>query len=672
MTVSSGFFNSKKHDRVYDATQFSSFFDGLITDGVYQAIGDAFMVTPYADGNDAVLVGTGRAWFNKTWTVNDTPMLVQLDPPSSLLDRIDAIVLDIDRSEAVRQNSIKVVKGEYSESAKNPTLIHTDTHNQYPLAYVTMPHGDSAPIRAMYIKNTIGTSECPFVAGFLESLDITMFVSQLEDKFFYWFDDLKTNLSGDIAANLQNQINDLEEDVANASQGAISLDTLEKAKSVSVTVANVSHDTSGGQSDPSYREYIFDTMLPDGYILSICKDYKSGDYQNETLYAQIFNTDGVLQSETALFKGYTNDYMEYRSLLSIVQISDEFPYTLSFYWVVPKYTNLTPDRPSSRNRFDGITAYVGTITVTSTHIVNFNSSSKYFAQSIITGTPAGMQEYSSPFRAVKLNNGSYLNVSCFGGTENSVAKDFFTLAVHISSDFMVTSGEFIEDAFGKVNYSSWNSAPLYAYTSVATDVNSRIAVTAADNTYNSTPYTFLFNPDTGAYMSTQSSAYETDLKDIPVDGVGQIVSSATSIGVYSQRLTPTSTKDIPISTELSWSLDGSEAFSSWKSGVMDPDGRVLIIGNGSQVRVGVIPEHGLMVWSNPVSGSVFTSANDTKFNLLLPTKASWVSNSDHSKHYIFIRGNSKFTSGSSFPILPEIASDNSGASKIVKIDLGDW
>ena len=68
MTITSGFFNSVNHDRLYDAEQVSSIFDGIIKDGVYESIGDAFMVTPNSDLNDSIIVGTGRAWFDHTWT----------------------------------------------------------------------------------------------------------------------------------------------------------------------------------------------------------------------------------------------------------------------------------------------------------------------------------------------------------------------------------------------------------------------------------------------------------------------------------------------------------------------------------------------------------------------------------------------------------------------------
>ena len=44
MSVTSGFFDSINGDRKYNAEQMSSIFDGIVTDGVFQNIGEAFRV----------------------------------------------------------------------------------------------------------------------------------------------------------------------------------------------------------------------------------------------------------------------------------------------------------------------------------------------------------------------------------------------------------------------------------------------------------------------------------------------------------------------------------------------------------------------------------------------------------------------------------------------------
>lgn len=55
MSVTYGFYNSRNHDRRYDAIQMSSIFDGIIRDGIYMSIGDHMIVK--ADAGMMVTVG---------------------------------------------------------------------------------------------------------------------------------------------------------------------------------------------------------------------------------------------------------------------------------------------------------------------------------------------------------------------------------------------------------------------------------------------------------------------------------------------------------------------------------------------------------------------------------------------------------------------------------------
>ena len=69
MSLTGGFFNSKDHDRRYNAESISRLFDGIIEDGVYETYGDKFIVRQ-ASGMD-VTIGSGRAWFDHCWIHND-------------------------------------------------------------------------------------------------------------------------------------------------------------------------------------------------------------------------------------------------------------------------------------------------------------------------------------------------------------------------------------------------------------------------------------------------------------------------------------------------------------------------------------------------------------------------------------------------------------------------
>ena len=184
MSVTYGFYNSKNRDRRYDAIQMSSIFDGIIRDGVLQHYGTAMMVKE-SEGM-MVNVGIGRAWFNHTWTLNDALLPLTLPLSEVILNRIDAIVLEVDARESVRANSIKIIKGTPASNPKNPTLIKTNDRWQYPLAYIRVNAGVTA-IRQANITNCVGTSACPFVTAPLEKMSIDALVAQWGDqwKAFY-------------------------------------------------------------------------------------------------------------------------------------------------------------------------------------------------------------------------------------------------------------------------------------------------------------------------------------------------------------------------------------------------------------------------------------------------------------------------------------------------------
>lgn len=178
MSFASGFFNSVDHDRLYDATDISRLFDGLIRDGIFASIGDCLVVKQSNQMN--VTVGTGRAWFNHTWSYNDALYPVTIPPSEILMDRIDAVVLEINSVESVRANSIKLIKGTPSSTPTKPALMNTKEVHQYPLAYVTVGK-EVTSIRQADIENCVGTSVCPFVTGILEVISIEQLIPQWKD-----------------------------------------------------------------------------------------------------------------------------------------------------------------------------------------------------------------------------------------------------------------------------------------------------------------------------------------------------------------------------------------------------------------------------------------------------------------------------------------------------------
>ena len=188
MALTSGFFNSKNHDRLYDATQISTLFEGLINDGVYQGVGHIFKVS--ASNGMNVTVDTGRAWFNNTWTRNDALIVLTVPTAEQVLKRIDAVVIEVNSLETVRNNTIKIVKGTPASNPAKPSLTKNDDVHQYPLAYITVDPNVTV-ITQQKIQNAVGTSACPFVTGIIDTLDIDDLIAQWSSEFNVLFAELE-------------------------------------------------------------------------------------------------------------------------------------------------------------------------------------------------------------------------------------------------------------------------------------------------------------------------------------------------------------------------------------------------------------------------------------------------------------------------------------------------
>lgn len=220
MAFTCGFFNSENGDRKYNAEQMSAIFDGIIADGVFTTIGDHMAVS--AGTGMQVLVGTGKAWFDHTWNVNDAAYPLAIAASDVTLSRIDAIVLETNHSDSVRLNKLRVVQGTVASSPVKPTLTNSEKVHQHPLAWVTVKPGVTQ-IAASAIENAVGTSACPFVTGIIATTAIDDLFNQWNGEFDEWFDNLKSQLSDNVVANLQRQIDANANNVATLSTTKVNI-----------------------------------------------------------------------------------------------------------------------------------------------------------------------------------------------------------------------------------------------------------------------------------------------------------------------------------------------------------------------------------------------------------------------------------------------------------------
>lgn len=213
MAITYGFYNSENGDRVYNATDLTKIFDGVIQDGVFQTIGDHFQVTQVNGSNSACYVKTGKAWLDHTYTVNDSVLTLNFDPVTvGAQSRIDAVVIDIDIDNRI--NDIIIVKGTQSTEPVKPTLINETDHKQYALAYITIKGSENSYVKDENIENNVGSNNnvdpthpvLPWVIGAMQVVSPTDIVNQLEAQITAWFDNMRGQLTEEAAIHLQDEI----------------------------------------------------------------------------------------------------------------------------------------------------------------------------------------------------------------------------------------------------------------------------------------------------------------------------------------------------------------------------------------------------------------------------------------------------------------------------------
>ena len=207
MTIKSGFFNSLNHDRVYDADDINSIFDGIITDGVFGNIGSKFNVTP--GSGMTVNVGTGKARFHQIFVENDANLVLQVSQSDVLLNRIDAVVIRVDRTMNGRIGNIVIVKGSPSQNPAAPTLSNDNQIWDMPIAYINVK-ANVNKINSSDIQYLVGRNTTPLITAPMQTLNVESYVGNMEGQFSDWFSNVKGKLSTDAAGNLQNQINTLK------------------------------------------------------------------------------------------------------------------------------------------------------------------------------------------------------------------------------------------------------------------------------------------------------------------------------------------------------------------------------------------------------------------------------------------------------------------------------
>lgn len=236
------FFESVNGDRRYKVVELVAYLRPFFSDGVFPNPSTGLQVMETAEKDMFVTVKVGDAWINGRMYRNLDDKRIRLDPSDSATTRIDRIVVGCNYKDRVITSYVK--KGTPASSASAPELTRNDTLYEISLAEITIAPG-AVGITQSAIKDTrLDQSKCGIVTGLVDTVDTQTLYNQLEtwrqefmqekdtqmanwiatfqrnmnswkdteqQAFVDWFNGIKGQLSGDIAANLTSRVDNLEQ-----------------------------------------------------------------------------------------------------------------------------------------------------------------------------------------------------------------------------------------------------------------------------------------------------------------------------------------------------------------------------------------------------------------------------------------------------------------------------
>lgn len=264
-----GFFDAYlvggEYDRVYLAEAFAAYFASFIGNGVYAKHSNQLQVVQQSTPAMSIQVLGGQGWIDGYWYENTDSLSIPIEVADGVLNRIDSIVLRLGFSE--RDMWLAIKKGTPANVPSPPALTRNADYYELQLAEISVPASSISITQAQITDTRMNANVCGWVTGVIDQIDTTTLFNQFETYFaefkaFYeqeyvnwtterqqaylawitnqeneftdwynehtaswqtqfntWFQTIQDQLSGDIAGQLQSEINVANEKIDGYTEG---------------------------------------------------------------------------------------------------------------------------------------------------------------------------------------------------------------------------------------------------------------------------------------------------------------------------------------------------------------------------------------------------------------------------------------------------------------------
>ncbi|MFL0365386.1 hypothetical protein ACH0BF_20470 [Pseudobacillus sp. 179-B 2D1 NHS] len=211
------FFNSAPGDpRTYQASDFAAYFGNVLSPGLLHTNNVPAMQVKCEGTDLRTYVEPGKAIIQGYAYENTANEYLTHAIPEATLDRIDRIILRLDKRNQSRHILLFVKQGEAAENPVPPTLQRDEFIYELSLAQIRVRANTSTLNPIDLIDERLSEELCGTVSSLI-SVPTNVFEQQWKgwlgqrlDSFEEWFDQLKNVLDGDVAGNLYNEIGKAE------------------------------------------------------------------------------------------------------------------------------------------------------------------------------------------------------------------------------------------------------------------------------------------------------------------------------------------------------------------------------------------------------------------------------------------------------------------------------
>ena len=179
MAFSSGFFNSKNLDRTYTAENFCDYLGSIICNGILDTYGQCFSLTAASSGMKVIL-GTGKAWINGHYFINDARYSIDLtEYMDESLPRYVGIAIYLDTTESVRSVTLKLFPGTPAESPSLPSIPQDADHVRLLMYAVRLNPGATSLTERDWYDYREDSNVCGYCKCILGKCQVSVMQAQL-------------------------------------------------------------------------------------------------------------------------------------------------------------------------------------------------------------------------------------------------------------------------------------------------------------------------------------------------------------------------------------------------------------------------------------------------------------------------------------------------------------